>query len=175
MLHSAQQTLSEKDRTIKVKYHSTTSTLTKPAASRKNFRLRTRQNQLHVYNSLLISHQRPLLTSFRPPHPYLKYLLLLAGLTLALLVGLIIFACSFLAALNSTLESLKPAALRSQFNLQFESALTVSLCKLFLFSDTIFRTKEKLLLIHAFERGMHKSDFINAARLLKILLPSHNC
>ena len=101
------------------------------------------------------------------PHPYLKHLLLLAGLTLTL-VGLIIFVCAFLAAFNPTLEGLKPAALRSQFIRQLKSAHTVSLCKLALLSLTIFRTMKKVISRDAFEWGMHRSDFINAARLLKI-------
>ena len=42
------------------------------------------------------------------------------------------------------------------------------LCKLVLLSVTIFRTMEKVLSPDAFEWGMHRSDFINAARLLKI-------
>ena len=67
-----------------------------------------------------------------------------------------------------TLEGLKPAVLRSQFNLQLKSAHLVSLCKLILFLVTIFRTMEKVLSLDAFESGMHRSDFINSARLLKI-------
>ena len=59
--------------------------------------------------------------------------------------------------------------MRSQFNLQLKSAHTVSLCKLFLLSVIIFSTMENFLSPDAF---MSRSDFINAARLLKICSPA---
>ena len=61
---------------------------------------------------------------------------------------------AFSAAFNSTLKGLKPTVLLSQFNLQLESADTVSLCKLVLFSVTIFSSMEKILSLDVFEHGL---------------------
>ena len=87
-------------------------------------------------------------------------------------LGLGFFLCPWPRALcprlHLCLEGLKPAELRSQFNLQFKSAHTVSFCKLVLFLVTIFRTTKKVFLLDAFEWGMHRGNFINAARLLKM-------
>ena len=110
MQHSAQQTLSKKYWTIKVKYESTTSTLTRHATPQKIFSPPglDKISCMHVY--CIVAHWLAhSLNYISPLYPYLKHLLLLRArlyYIILLLVGLIIFVCGFLAAFNPTLEGL---------------------------------------------------------------------